>query len=336
MNANRVKEKFISVLKERGGGVLGLVHAFKEIDLDQSGSLSWEEFNNALQRGGLNPSPQDVRVVFVDMDKDGNNEISFDEFLDALRGELSEKRRKIITKIFQGIDNDGDGIISMTDIGSCFNPKNHPDVKNGKKPVPVLLKEFFESFKTVTETGNVNLQQLLQYYANAAAFQDDQTFEQEMSSLWNITKGSGGAKSLSQTISNNNNRNTNNNNNNASGLSAVDKLLDQFKETLVSRGANGIIGLQRKFKIIDDDGNNQLNYNEFKKAIRENALTFSDTDLSLLFNYFDKDRSGTLSIDEFLVGVRVSLITIINFLSYFIMLLGCIESSKTRNGSISF
>jgi hypothetical protein len=66
----------------------------------------------------------------------------------------------------------------MTDIGGCFNPKRHPDVVSGKSTVPVLLNNFFETFNTVTSNSYVSLQQFLDYYANAAVFEDDDQFEQ--------------------------------------------------------------------------------------------------------------------------------------------------------------
>lgn len=37
------------------------------------------------------------------------------------------------------------------------------------------------------------------------------------------------------------------------------QLLDMFRDKLKARGARGIIGIQRLFKIIDDDGSRTLN-----------------------------------------------------------------------------
>jgi Ca2+-binding EF-hand superfamily protein len=296
MNANRIKQRLIATLKLRGGGVLALVNAFKEFDADGNGSLSWEEFCNAMKKAGVNPSPQDIRTLFIDMDKDGNNEVSFPEFILSLRGKLSDRRRDVINQIFRNIDTDSDGVVSMSDIGACFNPKNHPEVKAGRKPVALLLKEFFESFSTVTDTGLVNLNQFLEYYANIAAFDEDDEFEEAMNAVWNTSKLS--AKQKTKTLQSLSDRQT-------SSVSTADDLLSQLKESLVARGSIGIIGLQRKFRIMDDDGSKSLSFSEFKKAIRESSLNFSDIELSLLFNYFDKDRNGSINFDELLVGVRV-------------------------------
>ena len=69
--------------------------------------------------------------------------------------------------------------------------------------------------------------------------------------------------------------------------------------------ARGMVGLQRKFRIMDDNGSGTLENSEFKKAIKECGLTLSDIQLSQLFSYFDKAGDGTVDFDEFIVGVRV-------------------------------
>lgn len=118
------------------------------------------------------------------MDKDANNEISYKEFISSIRGEMSSNRKSVIKTVFDVIDKDGDGIITMTDIGSCFNPKNHPDVKSGRISVTNLTNDFFESFGTVSETGYLRLPQFMEYFANIAAFEDDLKFSEMMKLVW--------------------------------------------------------------------------------------------------------------------------------------------------------
>jgi hypothetical protein len=56
----------------------------------------------------------------------------------------------------------------------------------------------------------------------------------------------------------------------------LSQLLADLKSQLARRGARGIVGLQRKFRIMDDNGNQALSYGEFKKAIKECGLSVSD------------------------------------------------------------
>jgi histidinol dehydrogenase len=56
----------------------------------------------------------------------------------------------------------------------------------------------------------------------------------------------------------------------------VKDIVAELREQLATRGARGIVGLSRKFKIMDDNGNGSLSMSEFKKAMKECALQLSD------------------------------------------------------------
>lgn len=77
-----------------------------------------------------------------------------------------------------------------------------------------------------------------------------------------------------------------------------------FKDRIKMRGARGILNLQRMFKIMDDDQSNVLNIAEFSKACRDFKIGISDEYLPTVFNAFDLNHDGTLSIDEFLRSIR--------------------------------
>mmetsp|Transcript_73505 Transcript_73505/g.209178 ORF Transcript_73505/g.209178 Transcript_73505/m.209178 type:complete len:564 (+) Transcript_73505:74-1765(+) len=84
----------------------------------------------------------------------------------------------------------------------------------------------------------------------------------------------------------------------------IDTLLTQLRTSLKKHGAKGIVGLGRKFRIIDDDGSGHLSKSEFQKAVKEHVLDWTDQEFSLVFDHFDADHGGSISYDEFLVGVR--------------------------------
>jgi Ca2+-binding EF-hand superfamily protein len=81
-------------------------------------------------------------------------------------------------------------------------------------------------------------------------------------------------------------------------------LVSRLKGTLKSRGIIGFIGMQRRFRVMDDDGNKTLTAAEFKKAMKEMEIGLSDSDLRALFDFFDEDHSGTIDFEEFLHGLR--------------------------------
>lgn len=73
-----------------------------------------------------------------------------------------------------------------------------------------------------------------------------------------------------------------------------DPLLNKLKTQLSLRGAKGIIGLGRVFRIMDDDGSNSLSFQEFKKAMKEYGVALSDSETILLFKKFGKTNHISL------------------------------------------
>jgi Ca2+-binding EF-hand superfamily protein len=77
-----------------------------------------------------------------------------------------------------------------------------------------------------------------------------------------------------------------------------------FRDRIKARGARGMIGLQRIFKIMDDDNSRTLSINEFTKACREFRVGISDEYIPTIFNAFDINHDGNLNFDEFLYTLR--------------------------------
>jgi Ca2+-binding EF-hand superfamily protein len=79
--------------------------------------------------------------------------------------------------------------------------------------------------------------------------------------------------------------------------------MEKFRERMRARGARGIMGLQRVFKIMDDDRSGFLDSGEFKKALKDYRVQISDAEGRTLFTMFDRDGNGQISYDELLRGV---------------------------------
>jgi len=56
-------------------------------------------------------------------------------------------------------------------------------------------------------------------------------------------------------------------------FSTNEELLERVRQRIRARGARGIIGIGRSFKIMDDDGSRSLNNAEFAKALRDYRIS---------------------------------------------------------------
>ncbi|CAH3153098.1 unnamed protein product [Porites lobata] len=80
--------------------------------------------------------------------------------------------------------------------------------------------------------------------------------------------------------------------------------IERLRLQCLSRGSAGIKGIGRVFRIMDDDANRTLDFNEFKKGIREYGLHLEPKELKEMFQAFDADGSNVIDFDEFLLALR--------------------------------
>jgi Ca2+-binding EF-hand superfamily protein len=83
-----------------------------------------------------------------------------------------------------------------------------------------------------------------------------------------------------------------------------DALIDAFRKKILARGARGMLGLSRLFKIIDDNNSKSLDLSEFNKCCKDFRLEFPESDVKKLFKVFDRNNDGDIDYDEFLRAIR--------------------------------
>jgi len=79
---------------------------------------------------------------------------------------------------------------------------------------------------------------------------------------------------------------------------------DAVRSKILERGANGIKGISRIFRIMDDNGNKKLDMEEFAEGLCAYRLDVAPDTLANCFRAFDTDGNGFISFDEFLTGLR--------------------------------
>ena len=80
-------------------------------------------------------------------------------------------------------------------------------------------------------------------------------------------------------------------------------MINRVADKLKARGARGIIGLGRSFRVIDDNNTGTLDKNEFAKAMRDYRITDDNEEIEAIFLTFDADKTDSISYDEFLRAV---------------------------------
>ena len=84
------------------------------------------------------------------------------------------------------------------------------------------------------------------------------------------------------------------------------ELVEAVRNKIVSRGARGINGIMRVFKIMDDNDTKTLDFNEFRKALNDFRISIPPEEYQRVFGLFDTDHSGEINYDEFLKAMVVS------------------------------
>lgn len=91
--------------------------------------------------------------------------------------------------------------------------------------------------------------------------------------------------------------------NGAAPVRDINTIIAVFRENIAKRGARGIFGLGRSFRIIDDDRSHTLSWEEFSKAFNDFQVDLSRDERELLFKAFDINNDGQVNYEEFLRGV---------------------------------
>lgn len=339
-SGNVLVDKFRQKLASRGGtGIIGLARQFKIFDDNNSKTLEMDEFVKAMKDFKVDLSPNEIKVLFGIFDRDGEGSIDYDEFLRAVRGEMNNRRKKITLQAFDKLDSDKSGIIEINEIKGLYNAKNHPDVKAGKKTEEDIYGEFLETFeshhniKKGTRDRRVTKEEFLEYYNNISmSIDNDEYFELMMTNAWKLSGSTPAGKSWSSDysaarkdrphnkIGNSSNapfgtteeptnystslRPNTGNKGGASNFSKVgDEVLLKFRDKLASRGTRGIMGIRRSFKICDDDNSHSIDFNEFRKLIKDYRIDLNENEIKKLFAIFDIDKGGSIDYDEFVKGV---------------------------------
>lgn len=82
------------------------------------------------------------------------------------------------------------------------------------------------------------------------------------------------------------------------------ELLAQVKAMLKERGAMTVRGVAQNFSIIDKNKNRLIDASELEEGLRQMGVNLVPEQVSALLAHFDKDGSGQIDLNEFMVAIR--------------------------------
>ena len=319
---NIIREK----LRQRGvQGISSIARNFRIVDENNTQTIDFNEFKKACKTFNFGLDDNQLKMAFVAFDRDNTGEIDYDEFIRSIRGEMNEFRQKIVQQAFDILDVNKNGEISFEEIKNKYNASRHPDVLSGKKTEDEVLKDFMDTFQETynylcgTETDNIiTIEEFLEYYENVSMIIDDDAyFELLLNNEWKMGLN---------TTYNNDKKSWNQNDENAQNLSERyqdrfgdkrpgynkeeeekdknENALIKFINEIKSLGTTSLISLLKLFKANDDNNSKELELYDFTKALHEFETELNDDEITCVFNYFDKEKTGLINYVKFINAIR--------------------------------
>lgn len=87
---------------------------------------------------------------------------------------------------------------------------------------------------------------------------------------------------------------------------SIDDLIAEIKAKILERSAGGMKGIARIFKAMDDNGNRELDVDDFRWGFIDYGFNLSKEESAKLLEKFDRDGNGTVNFDEFLRYLKVT------------------------------
>jgi Ca2+-binding EF-hand superfamily protein len=80
--------------------------------------------------------------------------------------------------------------------------------------------------------------------------------------------------------------------------------IEKIRSVLKGKGMYGVRALVQLFRTFDKDANAKLDRHEIQWVLKQNGQNLQPSEFERLFRYFDVNNDGSISISEFIAGVR--------------------------------
>jgi len=168
------------------GGILALGRLFRRRDADGSWSLSMGELEGVLREFGLELGGEEVRDLFGQFDQDEDGSISYEEFLDAIRPPMSDPRKEAVAMAFNLLDVTEDGLVNIEDLRHRYNASAHPKVMAEEQSEEEVVQRFLGRFDNhIADDGMMTKAEFFDYYTGVSkSIDEDEYFVAMMKNVW--------------------------------------------------------------------------------------------------------------------------------------------------------
>ncbi|CAF4621044.1 unnamed protein product [Rotaria magnacalcarata] len=158
------------------------------MDDDRNRKLSLDEFGKGVEEYGLNFSKTEISELFRLIDVDQSGSVDYEEFLRKLRPAMNNFRLDLIARAFAKLDKNHDGQITIEDLRGVYDVRKHPKYLNGEWSQDQVLRHFLDCFDYGKhKDGVVTREEFVDYYAGvSASIDNDMYFDLMMRNSWKI------------------------------------------------------------------------------------------------------------------------------------------------------
>lgn len=266
-------------------------------------NISYSLFSKSLFDLKFPIDPSQSTFLFKYFDKLKQGKINYFQVLSEIRGEVSHNRISQIKSTFSTL-SPKNLPIPLNSLRKRFLPGTHPDVTTGKSSEQSILLTFLKGFEInhqlygIKNSETVALPEFIEYYSNISfTIESDHYFERILKNTWKINSAS--KKNLQTWTKKKFNPRLGN------GIpKGFESVFVKFRKELAKRGAKGVVGVMKEFRLMDEDGSGSLSLAEFRKGCLQFGICLGEHEIVRLFNGIDRDRNGVVDYEEFLKVAR--------------------------------
>lgn len=187
-NSSTMEKLREQCLLRGAASIKGIGRLFKQLDDDQNRTLDLYEFSNGILNHNIKLTNEECQQLFHEFDVNNSGTIDYNEFVTCLRPPLNNARMGLVRKAFQKLDKNMNGEITVEDLADNYTVKNNPKYLNGEADEMKLLASFLDHFEVAQhKNGIVTFDEFLNYYAGVSAGIDsDSYFDVIMRQSWKL------------------------------------------------------------------------------------------------------------------------------------------------------